>query len=73
VKIGLNLGIDDGLGKRQVAKLVALATGLPERSITDVRMHGSRTEFKVPGSARKNISSLERMEYPDKKLEVKVL
>jgi ATP-dependent RNA helicase DeaD len=73
VKIGLNLGIDDGLGKRQVAKLVALATGLPERSITDVRMHGSRTEFKVPGSARKNISSLEKMEYPDKKLEVKVL
>ncbi len=73
LKIGLNLGIQDGLGKRQVAKLVALATGLSERNITDVRMHGSRTEFKVPGSARKNIYSLEKMEYPDKKLEVQLL
>lgn len=73
LKIGLNIGIQDGLGKRQVTKLVSLATGLPERSITDIRMHGGKTEFKVPGNARKSIYDLERMEYPDKKLEVTLL
>lgn len=73
ISIGLNLGIQDGLGKRQIAKLVALATGVSEKNVTDVRMHGSRTEFKLPGSARNSVNSLESMEYPDKKLEVKII
>jgi ATP-dependent RNA helicase DeaD len=69
-RLGLNLGLHDGMGKKQILRILSFTMGVPEREIRDLRIHAEKSECKLPLTSRKNLSKLEQMDFPGKKLQV---
>ena len=58
------------MGKKQILRILSFTMGVPEREIRDLRIHAEKTECKLPLTSRKNLSKLEQMDFPGKKLKV---